>query len=581
MSKEIKNNEISSIDILKRIFPHLSRERKKDIKYVVVLSFLVSFAESISIAMLIPFISFFINPDNYLFNNLLNYFLVYLNIEGRVEILTFVSIAFILIIILSGFIKIKYIKFSNALTDNITSDFRIKIFQFLINQDYSYHFKYGTDEIMSNLAQKTGSFSSIIFSTINIFKSILIMFAIISILIFNEPFYTPTIIVSILAFFYLVFKMRSSTVLKKGEIINVNQNFMIDIFQNSVGYFPEIIIYNLKQFFLNTLSKASINTAKSGAEIRTISMTPRIYLETFVIILVVVLVNFSGLGERNLEANISYLAILAFGAQKCLPLINNVYLFSINFKGSIPTINDFLNILDRESNILEYKKTFSPLPFNNVIKIDNISFNYKENQPYILENFNFEIKKGQKIAIKGETGSGKSTLINIISGLFNPTKGRILIDGIEVNSENLKSWQRNISIVPQTVFLNDATIIENIAIAQSEDEINLEKVKNSARVAQIDQFINSLSDNYYQRVGERGIRLSGGQRQRIGIARALYRGSKLIILDEPTNALDYETETLVMDSITNLSNEITLIMISHSSSSLKYFDKIIDLDKFK
>ena len=150
--------------------------------------------------MLIPFISFFINPENYLFNNFLSSFLGYLNIEGRKEILSFVSITFILIVVLGGFIKLKYIKFSNHLTDNITSDFRIKIFQFLINQDYSYHFKYGTNEIMSNLAQKTGSFTSVIFSAINIFNSSLIMFGIISILIFNEPFYTPIIIFSIMVF---------------------------------------------------------------------------------------------------------------------------------------------------------------------------------------------------------------------------------------------------------------------------------------------------------------------------------------------------------------------------------------------
>ena len=581
MNTKIEKNKISSFDILKRVIPHLSSERKTDIKIVIILSFLVSFAESISIAMLIPFISFFINPENYLFNNFLSSFLGYLNIEGRKEILSFVSITFILIVVLGGFIKLKYIKFSNHLTDNITSDFQIKIFQFLINQDYSYHFKYGTNEIMSNLAQKTGSFTSVIFSAINIFNSSLIMFGIICILIFNEPFYTPIIIFSILAFFYLIFKIRSSTVLKKGQIINLNKNFMIDIFQNSVGYFPEIIIYNLKKFFLRTLSKASINTAKSSAEIRSISMTPRIYLEMFVIILVIMLINFSGLTERNLETNISYLAILAFGAQKCLPLINNIYLLSINFKGSIPTINDFLNILDRENNIEDDKKTFNSLPFNDSIKIDKISFNYEENQAFILKNFDFEIKKGEKIVIKGETGSGKSTLVNIISGLFKPTKGKILVDGISINSENLKNWQKNISIVPQIVFLNDSTILENIAIAETEDEINLEKVKNSAKIAHIDEFINSLPNNYHQRVGERGVRLSGGQRQRIGIARALYRGSNLIILDEPTNALDYETETLVMDSITNLSKEITLIMISHSNSSLKYFDKIIDLDKLK
>jgi len=198
-----------------------------------------------------------------------------------------------------------------------------------------------------------------------------------------------------------------------------------------------------------------------------------------------------------------------------------------------------------------------------------------------LNKFSFDIAKGEKIVIKGQTGSGKSTLTNIILGLLNPTEGRILIDNVLINSENVKNWQKNIAIVPQTVFLNDATILENIAIALDTSAIDLNKVENSAKIAQIDNFIKSLPNRYNEKVGERGVRLSGGQRQRVGIARALYRDAKVIILDEPTNALDTETEKLVMDSILQLSKDITLIMISHSDRSLKYFDKIIDLDKLK
>ena len=356
---------------------------------------------------------------------------------------------------------------------------------------------------------------------------------------------------------------------------------MIDIFQNAVGYLPEIIIYNLKIFFLTTLTKLSKETAESGAAVRTISQTPRVYLETFVIIFVVSLVYFSNLSERSIETNISYLAILAFGTQKCLPLINQIYNLSINYKNATPTVSSFLNILN-DGNTNEIKdQTYESLKFEKIIKIKDLSFRYNENLPNILNGFNFDIIKGEKIAIKGETGSGKSTLVNIISGLFKPTKGSILIDGIQINSKNLKNWQKNIAIVPQTVFLNDATVLENIAIALDINSIDIEKAKNSAKLAQIDSFIESLPRKYNERVGERGIRLSGGQRQRMGIARALYRDTKVIMLDEPTNALDSETEKLVMDSITKLSKDITLIMISHSDTSLKYFDKIIDLDKLK
>ena len=172
-------------------------------------------------------------------------------------------------------------------------------------------------------------------------------------------------------------------------------------------------------------------------------------------------------------------------------------------------------------------------------------------------------------------------MINLISGLINPTEGKVLIDNTEINSENIKNWQKNIAIVPQTIFLNDASILENIAIAINFSLIDVERVKACAKLAQIDKMIENLPNKYNEKVGERGIRLSGGQRQRIGVARALYRNASLIILDEPTNALDLETENLIMNSITKLRKDITVIMISHSNNSLKYFDKIIDLNELK
>jgi ABC-type bacteriocin/lantibiotic exporter with double-glycine peptidase domain len=581
VTTQTENNKISTLNLLKKISFHLGSGRKKDIKFVLFLSILSSLAESVSIALLVPFVSFFVNPDNYLFNNMFKSFFNFLNITSEKDILATVSLAFILIVLLSSFIKLKYIKLSNLLTDNITSDFRIKIFNFLINQDYSYYFKHGSNEIMSNLSQKTGSFTTVIFSSINIINSILISTAVVIVLIINEPIYTPIIIASILLFFFIIFKIKSKSVLKKGQMVNENQNFMIDVFQNTVGYLPEIIIYNIKKFFLTTLSKFSQETAKSSSDVRTIAMSPRVYLETFVIVFVILVIYFADFSERSIESNISYLAILAFGTQKCLPLINNVYNLSINFKNATPVVNSFLQILERGKEINIDAKEFETLSFKKFIKLENISFQYNKNLPNILNNLNFEINKGEKIAIKGQTGSGKSTLVNVISGLLNPTKGKIFIDNILINRENLKKWQKNVAIVPQTVFLNDGSILENIAIALDESTINVEKAKESAKIAQIDTFIESLPNQYNEKVGERGVRLSGGQRQRLGIARALYRDVNVIILDEPTNALDIETEKLVLDSITKLNKDITLIMISHSNTSLKYFDKIIDLDKNK
>ena len=582
MTTDYKNKNIPSfINILRKIITYLDFARKKQLTTIFILSIFASIAESFSIAALIPFVSFFINPESYLFNNFFKSIFESLNINTNKEIFGFVSFIFVLIVLASGYLRLKYIKLSNQLTEDITSDFRVKIFNFLVNQDFNYHYKHGSNEIMSNLFQKTTSFTTIIFSSLNIINSILISTAIVIILIYNEPFYTPILIFSICLFFFTIFKIKANTILQKGQKVNVNQNFLIDTFENTVGYLPEIIIYNLKKFYSSIFTKMSQETAASSSKIRTISMVPRIYLELFVIVIAVIFIYFSGLTERPIETNISYFAILAFGAQKCLPLVSNIFLLSVNFKGATPTVLSFLKILEHNKQEAIIDKQYEVLNFNDSIKLENLTFQYNSSLPKVLNNINIEIKRGDKIAIKGETGSGKSTLTNIISGLLAPSGGKILVDGVAINKETIKNWQKNISIVPQTIFLNDSTILENIAIAENLNQIDIERVKKCSNIAKIDIFIENLKNKYNERVGERGIRLSGGQRQRIGIARALYRSSNLIIMDEPTNALDLETENLVMESITNFTKDITIIMISHSNNTLKFFDKIIDLDKLK
>lgn len=579
MNTNIENNKISSLNLLRKITFHLNAQRKKELIIVFILSLFTSLAESISIAMLVPFISFFINPETYLFNNFFKSIFEFFNITEEDNILTFVTFLFISIILLSGLIKLQYTKKSNQVADNIVSDFRVKIFNFFINQDFSYYFKQSTNEIMSNLIQKTGAYSTIIFSSLNILNAIFISIGIVIVLIINEPFYTPIIITSIIIFFYIIFKIKEKSILKKGQTVNLNQNYLVNVFDNAVGYLQEIIIYDLKLFFSTVLNKVSVDTAKSTSKIKTISMVPRIYLETFVITFVVVIIYFSNLSERSIETNVAYLAILAYGAQKCLPLINQVYNLSINFKSQVPTAVEFLNILGEKEINFPKNDNSEPINFKEKIKIENLYFSYDAELPYVLKDINIDIKAGDKVLIKGQTGTGKSTLINILSGLLSPTKGKLIIDNKEINSSNIKNWQKNISIVPQTIFLNDASILENIAIGISKDKIDFNKIKQSTKISHIDSFIETLPKKYNEKVGEKGIRLSGGQKQRIGIARAIYRGAKVLILDEPTNALDVKTEELVIESLSKLNKEITIIMISHSDNSIKSFNKLINLDE--
>lgn len=206
-----------------------------------------------------------------------------------------------------------------------------------------------------------------------------------------------------------------------------------------------------------------------------------------------------------------------------------------------------------------------------------MNFRYENQLPIVLKDINLNIKKGSRIGFIGSTGGGKSTLIDIIMGLLSPSGGTLEIDGQVITSSNNRAWQDHIAHVPQTIFLADSTIEENIAFGIPREMIDSSRVRAAAQQAQIAETIEAWPSQYQTIVGERGVRLSGGQRQRIGIARALYKQADVIVFDEATSALDYETEEAVIQSIKGLSENLTLIIVAHRLTTLKYCSQIVEL----
>ena len=319
----------SSKNIVKRIYSHLDSKRKRDLFILLFLSIFSSLAEMISIAILIPFISIFISPDKYLVNDSLKFFFDIFNINNSDDLLGTISFIFIVIVILTAFIKIKFVHLSNRFSQNISSDFRIKIFEFFIKQNFSYLAAHGSNKIMTTLLTKSKYHSVITLSSVNILNSIFISSAILGMLIVVDPLSTSIIILCTILFFYVFFKIQAIAAFKMGEEVNVKLHFMLDVFTNVVGYLPEIILYNIRNFYSKVLKKTSKRFAKLQAGIASIQMNAKYYYESFIIVFVIALVYFGNLSGRSLETNISYFAVLAFAAQKCLPLINGIYKSSI------------------------------------------------------------------------------------------------------------------------------------------------------------------------------------------------------------------------------------------------------------
>ncbi len=268
---------------------------------------------------------------------------------------------------------------------------------------------------------------------------------------------------------------------------------------------------------------------------------------------------------------------MALGAQRLLPILQQAYSAWSSIRGAEASLEDILDLLKRESDLLEEKNTTENLEFLNKIKFIKVNFKYKKDSKEIFKKIDFEIPKGSRVGFVGETGSGKSTLLDLISGLLKPSDGDIFIDDKKLDKFNMRAWQNKISFVPQDIFLVDDSVKENI-IFGSHKIFNQDKLNQVIEISQLSSFINSLPKKIDTYVGERGSRLSGGQLQRIGIARALYNDSEILILDEATSALDDKTELDLMEEINKLDKNLTILIIAHRLSSLKNCSLIFEIN---
>ena len=566
-------------DLISRINQYLSSVRKTQLITLFVLIIFLSLAEAFSLASIVPFIGVFMNPELFFSSPWLSFFINFFEINNNNQLFLLVTIIFISLLILSFLIRIFTLYLTNKITYFIEADLKIKIFKYNINQSYNYHLKKSSYIVMSNIVQKTNAIAIFTNSFIQILGCSLTVLFILGVLLIIEPFIILSVSSVVILFFIFIAFLNRNRILKNSEKISQNQDKIVSTFQDSVGYIGEIILYSLHNIFTTKFNKSSQQIAESQTYNQNVQQSPRIYLEYLTLFCLVILIFYLNQSEFEIVNSFTLLAALGYGSQKVIPLINRVYVCYSSMKNVQASVIDALSVLDSSKKEENENLLSDKIILDSSIKLDNIYFSYNNDENYILKNISLEIKKGSKVGIKGTTGSGKSTLSNIIVGLLDPTKGKLFVNDTLINLQNKSMWQKNIAIIPQNIFLNDVSIAENIAIGIEKDKIDLEKVKNVSRQAQISDFVENKPNQYNEKVGERGIKLSGGQKQRIGIARALYRDAKIILFDEATNQLDVDTETLIMDSIYSLDKEITVILIAHRLSTLERCDKVIDLSK--
>jgi ATP-binding cassette subfamily B protein len=568
---------------LKNLFFHIRQIRKIQFLFLLIITIIASIIEMLSIVSVIPFVQAATN-DNYLEQKSL--ILKFILISNKEDAIIKTGLFFAFLILINSLLRCSLIYLSAKLANNVTAELSVKIYKASLYDSYSNHISKQTSKLISAITQKVYQTYSTVSAIINFISSGFLLTGLVSILIFINP----TVMLFSFSFFillYLTIVFSGKKILKKNsQIINEEQNKIVFNLQNGLGVFRDIVLDKTHEYFIDIFAKANLRKARSQAANEIIQQFPRYILEAMGIVLVVGLIIFWNYFLGNSNTIIDFfptLAALAIGTQKILPLINILYLNFTIFKGNVYQVDEVVDVLNKYQEKEKIKSLVCErkINYNNLISFNNVSFFYKNTKEYILEDINFKIIKGSKVGIIGKSGEGKSTLLDLLMGLLEPNKGNIYIDEVKLSSETISSWQSKISHVPQKLFLSDSSFLENIAIGKSIKSIDFQKVKFVSKKARLHDFIMNLDKQYYEQVGERGIKLSGGQIQRVGLARSLYKNSEIIIFDEATNSLDMKTEGLIMEELYRLDKNLTIIIVAHRLSTLSDCDTIFELKNKK
>ena len=569
------------MNLLKKLFFILSSQERKKSSYLLLLITIMTLIDTIGVASILPFMTIIVNPEIIETNKVLNYIYMFTKnygIQNYNQFIFFLGFGVFIFLVFSMLLKIfttfLQIKFIQMREFTIGK----RLIEAYLEQPYSWFlFQNSTDLGKNILSEVQQMVVSLIRPLIYLIANCLIVIFIASLLIaVNSKIAFFAILV--FSFFYISIYYYVNKKLKKLGNERFKNNQLRFLTVNEVFSAIKLVrLRNLEQNYIENFSVYSKDFAKTQAYTQTISQTPRFLLEILIfgIILLVTLYSFAQQG--SLSPIIPILSLYALAGYRLVPALQQIYSSKVQITFIAPALDKiYFSLKKLKKN--KKKKDKKILPFKKSIYLKNISFNYPNSNKILFKNFNLKINAQSKVGLVGATGCGKTTLIDIILGLLEVQKGSLEVDGEIITSHNLKSWQSIIGYVPQNIYLSDSTVANNIAFGLEPKNINFERVREVAKIANIDTFvIEELSNKYDTFIGEQGVRLSGGQRQRIGIARALYHNPKILICDEATSALDNETEKAITDALNNLNNSITFIIVAHRINTLKNCDVIYEV----
>jgi ABC-type bacteriocin/lantibiotic exporter with double-glycine peptidase domain len=544
----------------------------------------MAFLDMLGVASILPFIAVLSNPQVIDTNFYINYVYILTGNLGFVDKKNFLFfLGFLVFLLLVVSLVVRAVTAYAQVRFTLMQEYILSknLIENYLNQPYTWFLnKHSADLGKNILSEVKEVIDNTLVPIINIIVYGAMSFALLILLIIVNLKLT-IIIGLVLAICYgtIFYSMKKILSRIGSERLRANTERFTTV-SETFGAIKEIKSKGLEQIYYYQFEKYAKIFAVNQSIASVISQIPRYFIEAVVFGGMIILVLILMFQNKNLETIIPTIALFSFAGYRLMPGLQNIYgaCTKLRFSNkSLYSINNDLKNLKFKSKNFKRKNN---LEFEKYIKLKNVNFSYPNCNRQTLKNINITIPIFSKIGIIGPTGSGKTTLIDIILGILDPSSGTLSVDSKIIYKNNKYLWQKIIGYVPQQIYLFDSSISQNISFGENPENINHKRVEEVAKIANIHNFIiKELPDKYNTRIGERGVRLSGGQRQRIGIARALYHKPSVLILDEATSALDDNTEQVVMEAMDNLEGKITIIVIAHRVETLKNCENIFLLEK--
>jgi ATP-binding cassette subfamily B protein len=565
--------------LLRRLWRHLEARRRRQFMWLLALMVATVAAEVISIGAVVPFIGILAAPEAAMEHSSVAAFARLAGVSTPEELILPLTLAFTVAAVIAGLIRLLFIWASTRFTFAAGADLSLEVYRRTLAQPYESHIRRSSSEVIAGISTKVGgTILGVLLPITVMLSSVMLLVAVVIVLLVIDPFVALLSAVGFGSGYVLVSWASQSRLRRNSEHIAREQTEVVKALQEGLGGIRDVLLDSTQAFYCSIYQRADRVLRRALGTNIFLVQSPRPMIEAFGMVLIAMLAYALSTRPGGIAAGLPALAALALGAQRLLPAMQSTFASWGSIIGSQAIMSDVIGMIEQPYDVRVFAPPPPRLPLNDSIRFEQVRFRYALEAPWAIDGLDLAIPRGTRVGFVGGTGSGKSTTMDLLMGLLRPVEGAITVDGTPLSDANVRSWQRNIAHVPQTIYLADATVAENIAFGVPRAAIDMQRVRDAARRAHIAEHIESRPGGYDAQVGERGVRLSGGQRQRIGIARALYKQAGVLVLDEATSALDNVTERSVMEAIESLDRDLTILIIAHRLTTVARCDTIVQIE---